>query len=76
MSLEDEVQIVYENFHTVPSEKIIEILNKIKPLFKSQLTQDYLSGKLDAITKITEENEKKKLCKALKPYFDWYLKGL
>jgi hypothetical protein len=44
--------------------------------FKSNLTVDYLKGKIKKIMDLTTESEKKKQCKLLLPYFVWYLQGL
>jgi SOS response regulatory protein OraA/RecX len=76
MSLQIKIKQTLENFENVPSNEILEILNQIQNQFQSQITQDYLKGKLKTISDTPDENEKKKLCKNLKPYFDWYLQGL
>ena len=76
MSLEDRVKQTLDDFENTPSEKIFEILNQIKPQFKSELISEYLQGKIQKILEINDEAEKKKLCKALTPYLDWYLQGL
>jgi hypothetical protein len=44
--------------------------------FKSDLTTEYLKGKVQKILDISTESEKKKQCKLLLPYYDWYLQGL
>lgn len=75
MSLEIKVKQILENFEEIHSKDIIEILNQIKNQFQSQITQDYLKGKLLAISDAADEGNKKKLCKNLKPYLDWYLQG-
>lgn len=76
MSLEIKIKQILENFEEIPSKEILEILNQIQNKFQSQITQDYLKGKLKAISDKADEDAKKKLCKNLKPYFDWYLQGL
>ena len=76
MSLEPQIKEILENFEDTSSEKILAILNKIKPKFKSDLTSEYLQGKIQKIMDIPTEDEKKKQCKALTPYLDWYLQGL
>ncbi len=76
MSLEIKVKQISENFEEISSEYILKLLNQIQNQFQSQITQDYLKGKLKAISNTPDEDEKKKLCKNLKPYFDWYLQGL
>ena len=76
MSLEDKIKHVLDNFENTSSEKIFEILNQIKPQFKNELISEYLQGKIQKILDVNDEAEKKKQCKALIPYFDWYLQGL
>ena len=76
MSLEQQIQAILNNFENTPSEKILEIMNQIKPQFKSELTSEYLQGKIQKISEISDESEKIKQCKALIPYLDWYLQGL
>ncbi len=75
MSLEIKIKQVLENFDEKSSPEILELLNQILIQFQSPITQDYLKEKLKVISNITDEDEKKKLCKKLKPYFDWYLQG-
>lgn len=75
MSLEIKAKQILENFEEIHSKDIIEILNQIQNQFQNQITQDYLKGKLLAISDTTDEGNKKKLCKNLKPYIDWYLQG-
>jgi len=76
MSLEDQIKQTLNDFENTPSENILKILNQIKPQFKSELISEYLQGKIQKILDADNEPEKKKLCKALTPYFDWYLSGL
>ena len=76
MSLEKEIQDVLNDFENTSSEKILEILNQIKPQFKNELISEYLQGKIQKILDSTDDVEKKKQCKALIPYLDWYLQGL
>ncbi|HJJ23097.1 MAG TPA: hypothetical protein OQH54_05210 [Nitrosopumilus sp.] len=76
MSLEDQIKQTLDNFDNAQSENILEILKQIKTHFKSELILEYLQGKIQKILDTNDEAEKKKLCKALKPYFDWYLQGL
>jgi CHASE3 domain sensor protein len=76
MSLADEIKNILDDFENTSSEKIFEILNQIKPQFKNELISEYLQGKIQKILDMNNEDEKKKQCKALIPYFDWYLQGL
>ena len=76
MSLEDQIKQTLDAFENTPSEKILEILNQIKPQFKNELISEYLQGKIQKILDGNDEIEKKKQCKALTPYLDWYLQGL
>jgi ATP-dependent Lon protease len=65
-----------ENFDHISSNDILEVLNQIQNQFQNQITQYYLKGKIKAISDTFDEAEKKKLCKNLKPYLDWYLQGI
>ena len=76
MSLEEQIKQTLDNFDSASSEKIIETLNQIMPHFKNELISTYLQGKIQKILDLDNEDEKKKQCKALTPYLDWYLQGL
>ena len=76
MSLEDQIKIISDDFEGATPETIIDVLNQIKPHFKSQLISEYLQGKIQKIQDSDDDQGKKKQCKALLPYFDWYLQGL
>jgi len=76
MSLEEQIKRILDDFENTTSEKILEILNQIKPQFKNELISEYLQGKIQKILEANDEAEKKKLCNALMPYLDWYLQGL
>jgi len=76
MSLEEQIKQTLDDFENTRSEKILEILNQIKPQFKNELILEYLQGKIQKILEANDEAEKKKLCNALTPYLDWYLQGL
>jgi len=76
MSLEDKIKIISDDFEGATPETIIDVLNQIKPHFKSTLISEYLQGKIQKIQDSDNDQEKKKQCKALLPYFDWYLQGL
>ena len=76
MSLEIKVQNIANNFEDVSSDEFLEILEQIMLEFKSNLTVEYLKGKIKKIAELSSESEKKKQCKLLLPYYDWYLQGL
>ena len=76
MSLENQIIRALGDFENTSSKEILEILNQIKPQFKSELISEYLQGKIQKILDADNEAEKKKQCKALTPYLDWYLQGL
>ena len=76
MSLDIKVQNIVNNFEDVSSDEFLEILEQIMLEFKSNLTVDYLKGKIKKIVELSSESEKKKQCKLLLPYYDWYLQGL
>jgi len=76
MTLEEQINVILDDFDQTTSEQFIEILNQIKPHFKNELIVEYLRGKIQKILDVGDEVEKKKQCKALMPYLDWYLQGL
>ena len=75
MSLPDQVKQILNDFDNAPSEKL-EILTQIQPYLKSDITRTYLQGKIQGILGVNDTAEKKKLCKNLKPYLDWYIQGI
>ncbi len=75
MALQDQVKEILNNFDNISSDKVLEVLTLIQPHLKSEITQDYLNGKLQNVLGMNDEAEKKKFCKTLKPYLDWYLQG-
>ena len=76
MSLEYQINTILDDFENSSPEKILDILNQIKSHFKNGLISEYLQGKMQKIHDSVDEQDKKKQCKALLPYFDWYLQGL
>ena len=76
MSLEANVRKTLNDFDSVSLDEFLEILSQIMLEFKSNLTVEYLEGKIQKINALEIESEKKKHCKLLLPYFDWYLQGL
>jgi len=76
MSLETKIKQITANFETTSSDEFLEILEQIKPLFRNPLISEYLQGKTQKAQDAENEMEKKKQCKALMPYLDWYLQGL
>ena len=76
MSLEIKVQNIINNLEDTASDEFLEILEQIMLEFKSNLTVEYLKGKIKKIVELSSESEKKKQCKLLLPYYDWYLQGL
>lgn len=76
MSLETKIRQAIADFDAISSDEFLSILGEIKPFFKNPLISEYLQGKIQKILDAKDEMEKKKQCKALMPYFDWYLHGL
>lgn len=76
MSLEKQINQILNNFDNVESTRIIELLTLIQPHLKSEITQEYLRGKIQAVSDSSSETEKKKICNILKPYLYWYLQGI
>jgi len=76
MSLETKIRQIIANFETTSSDEFLKILEQIKPFFRNPLISEYLQGKVQKILDAENDIEKKKQCKALMPYLDWYLQGL
>lgn len=76
MTLEFQIKEILDDFDNSSSEKIFTVLSEIIPKFQNNLTSEYLLGKIQKIQSIDDEAEKKKQCRTLIPYFDWYLQGL
>ena len=76
MSLENDAKQILENFETISSTKFLNVITQIQEKFQSNLTKEYLKVKLKTISETKDEAEKKKLCKNLLPYLDWYVQGL
>ena len=76
MTLEDKIKQTMTDVENSSSEEILEIITQIMPNFRSELTSDYLQGKIHKIRNESDESEKKKQCLTLIPYFEWYLQGL
>jgi len=75
MSLEEQIKAILNDFENTSPENILKVLEQIKPYFKNEQISEYLQGKMQKIQD-SDEREKKAQCKALIPYFDWYLQGL
>jgi len=76
MTLEDQIKQTMSNLENTSSDEILEIITQIMPNFRSELTSDYLQGKIQKIRNENDESEQKKQCLTLIPYFEWYLQGL
>ena len=76
MTLEDKIKQTMSNLENTSSDEILEIITQIMPNFRSELTSDYLQGKIQKIRNERDESEQKKQCLTLIPYFEWYLQGL
>ena len=76
MSLEIKISNILQDFDNVSSDEFLKVINEIMLEFRSNITIEYLKGKIQKIIDLTNESEKKKQCKLLLPYFDWYVQGL
>lgn len=73
--LKSRVKEIFDNYNTASYDQIILVLNQIKLQLRSNITREYLEGKISKISQTTNEKEKLELINSLKPYFDWYLQG-
>ncbi|MHA7647384.1 hypothetical protein [Nitrosopumilus sp. S4] len=76
MSIESQIKDILDDFGSSSPEQIFAVLTEIIPKFRSNLTSEYLLEKIKKIQSIDDDAEKKKQCKTLLPYFDWYVQGL
>ena len=76
MSLEIKISNILQDFDNVSSDEFLKVINEIMLEFRSDITIEYLKGKIQKIINLSNESEKKKQCKLLLPYFDWYVQGL
>ena len=76
MSLEIKISNILQDFDNVSSDEFLKVINEIMLEFRSDITIEYLKGKIQKIIDLSNESEKKKQCKLLLPYFDWYVQGL
>ena len=76
MSLEIKINNILQDFDNVSSDEFLKVINEIMLEFRSDITIEYLKGKTQKIINLSNESEKKKQCKLLLPYFDWYVQGL
>ena len=75
MTLADDARQILDDFDAIHSDTIIAVLDQIRLHMKSPLTQEYLATKINAVRSANSEEEKKNLCKNLKPYLDWEIQG-
>ena len=76
MSLEIKISNILQDFDNISSDEFLKVINEIMLEFRSDITIEYLKGKTQKIINLSNESEKKKQCKLLLPYFDWYVQGL
>ncbi len=74
--LERQARNALHNFDGVSADEFLGIINQILPSLQSSLTSEYLRGKIQKIQAVSDGAERKRLCRALTPYLDWYLQGL
>lgn len=74
-NFKSQVKTILENFETTNQEQIVSVLQQIKSELRSNITQEYLDGKISKILQTNNGKEKSELLNSLKPYLDWYLQG-
>ena len=75
-SLERQARDTLRGFDGTPADEFLGIISQILPSLRSGLTSEYLRGKIQKIQAVSDAAERKRLCRALTPYLDWYLQGL
>lgn len=73
--LRTQMKEALERFDSLSSDEIVKFLDAMKGEFRTDITRDYLAGKIAKLEELKEEKERIEYCKQFKPYFDWYLSG-
>lgn len=73
--LRTQIRDALERFDSLSPDEIVKFLDAIKGEFRTDITREYLSGKIAKLVDINDEQEKITYCKQFRPYFDWYLDG-
>lgn len=74
MTLVRQVLDITDDFDAVEPEVILDTLEQVCASMSSPLTREYLTGKISKARQMHGE-EKRSLCKSLRPYLDWYIQG-
>ena len=75
VELKADVQKVIREFDTTKSGDMVRVLEQVQGQLRSELTRDYLAGKIQVVKDTQDEAKRKALCKNLLPYLDWYFQG-
>jgi len=73
--LKSQTKKILDNFEATDESEIISVLEQIRNHLSSNLTQEYLQGKISKISQTSDGKEKADLINSLKPYLEWYLQG-
>ena len=73
--LRTQIKDALEKFDSLSPEEIVKFLNAMSAEFRTDITREYLTGKIAKLADINDENERTTYCKQFRPYFDWYLNG-
>lgn len=73
--LRTQIKDALEKFDSLSPEEIVKFLNMMSDEFRTDITREYLTGKIAKLADISDENERATYCKQFRPYFDWYLSG-
>ena len=73
--LRTQIKDALQKFDSLSPEEIVDFLNAMSCEFRTDITKEYLTGKIAKLDDISDESERATYCKQFRPYFDWYLSG-
>ena len=74
MTLADEAARASSNFDSTDPAEFLDIVSRIRDSLRTGQTKSYLDKKLEA-ARSAAPAERRRMCRNLLPYLDWYLSG-
>ena len=74
MTLVDEAERMRSGFDSADPDGFLDLVERIRTELRTAPAREYLAGKIEA-ARSAQPAERRRLCKALLPYLDWYITG-
>ena len=74
MTLVDEAERMRSGFYSADLGGFLDLAERIRDELRTAPAREYLTGKI-AAARSAEPAERRRLCRALLPYLDWYISG-